>query len=139
MYSIGWGILTIIFIILEAMTVSLVSIWFCTGTLIALLLSLIKAPFVVQIIAFLIVSIVSLLLVKPLADKHLKYIKTNADSIIGRECKVVEDISNLNDTGRIAINGTTWKAKTSDNEEIKKDSLVRITKIEGVSAIVEII
>lgn len=138
MYTILWGILIILCLIIEVATVNLVTIWFCIGGLIALLLSLIKAPLILQIIAFLVVSLISIFMALPLAKKHLKYSKTNVDSIVGSKCYVTEDISNLENIGTIIVNGIEWKAKSILNKEIKKDTLVEIVKIEGVSAFVQI-
>jgi len=133
-----WFLLLIATGILEAATAGLVCIWFSIGSLSALILAACGAGVWVQIIAFIVVSAVSLMITRPLVKKHIssKTISTNHDRIIGAECVVTEDIDNLNGTGAIRAGGLEWSAK-STGDVIPKGSIVFVTKIEGVHAIVE--
>lgn len=132
-----WSIALILFVIIEALTVSLLTIWFAGGSLIALILAILNVPKIIQIIAFFLISILLLLYVKPFAQKHIKIHKTNTDSIIGEKCIVIEDINELAGTGRVKINGIDWSAKTSSYDiTIDKGKIVIIDKIEGVTLIV---
>jgi membrane protein implicated in regulation of membrane protease activity len=139
MYTIIWGILTILFIIIEATTINLVTIWFALGSLITLLFSFLTDSIIIQLFIFIISTSISLIFTKPLTNKILVKTKTNSDAIIDKKCLVIEDISNLENTGRIEINGITWKAKSLNNEIIKKETIVQIKKIEGVTVFVELI
>ena len=81
-----WLIITVVMSVIELMTMGLVTIWFAAGAVIALLLSLIGAPLWLQVAAFLVVSVVVLVLVRPIAAAHFnnRLKKTNIDAIIGR-------------------------------------------------------
>lgn len=56
-----WLIALIFFIVIEAATISLVSIWFMIGAMVALILDLTGASIAVQVIVFFVVSTISLL------------------------------------------------------------------------------
>ena len=60
--AILWLVLLVIFLIAEAATVTMVSLWFAAGALAALLVGLVHGPLWLQILAFVVVSAVMLLL-----------------------------------------------------------------------------
>ncbi len=134
-----WLALLIVFAVLEASTVSLVSIWFMGGALTALIAALCGAEIWLQIILFFVVSIALLLCLRPLSKKLLKKrkIATNADSNIGKTAVVTETIDNLRGTGAVKISGVEWSARSVDDSVLEKDAVVRILRIEGVKVCVE--
>ena len=134
-----WLVLLIVFAVLEASTVSLVSIWFMGGALTALIAALCGAEIWLQIILFFVVSIALLLCLRPLSKKLLKKrkIATNADSNIGKTAVVTETIDNLRGTGAVKISGVEWSARSVDDSVLEKDAVVRILRIEGVKVCVE--
>ena len=134
-----WLALLIVFAVLEASTVSLVSIWFMGGALTALIAALCGAEIWLQIILFFVVSIALLLCLRPLSKKLLKKRKvaTNADSNIGKTAVVTETIDNLRGTGAVKISGVEWSARSVDDSVLEKDAVVRILRIEGVKGCVE--
>ena len=136
-----WLILFVVFIVAEVVTAgALVSIWFCIGSLAAMIAARAGTPIMVQIVVFLVVSVALLILTKPFIKKVLKTKNepTNADVIIGRIGVVVEDINNLEEKGAVKIDGKLWTARSLDEDKaIQKDSKVRIVKIQGVKVLVE--
>ena len=134
-----WLVLLIVFAVLEASTVSLVSIWFMGGALTALIAARCGAEIWQQIILFFVVSIALLLCLRPLSKKLLKKRKvaTNADSNIGKTAVVTETIDNLRGTGAVKISGVEWSARSVDDSVLEKDAVVRILRIEGVKVCVE--
>ena len=134
-----WLALLIVFAVLEASTVSLVSIWFMGGALTALIAALCGAEIWLQIILFFVVSIALLLCLRPLSKKLLKKRKvaTNAYSNIGKTAVVTETIDNLRGTGAVKISGVEWSARSVDDSVLEKDAVVRILRIEGVKVCVE--
>ena len=67
-----WIGISIAALVVELITpTALVSIWFAVGGIIAVLLSLLNLPIWVQIAGFAIVSIVSMLVVRPIASRYL--------------------------------------------------------------------
>lgn len=134
-----WLGLLIVFTIVEASTVTLVSVWFIGGSLVALIASLLGAELWLQVLLFLLVSIVLLLCLRPLAKKYLtpKKIQTNSPANIGKLAVVTEDIDNLNATGAVRLSGVFWTARSVSGEPISAGTIVRICEIEGVKLFVE--
>ena len=133
-----WIVLLVLFLILEGVTVQLVSAWFALGALCALLANLCGVGVVWQIVLFLVVSAICLIATRPLVKKMTatKIQKTNADRCIGAEAVVLEDIDNLKSTGLVKAMGNTWTARSADGSVIPKDAVVTVQKMEGVKLIV---
>lgn len=136
--SILWLSAMVLFLIVEAGTIALVSIWFAGGALLALIASLLGASMPVQITLFVLSSALLLALMWPLAKRQRskKHARTNADRLLGQEVLVTEAIDNLKETGAIKVNGVLWTAKSSGGETISIGSLVRIDRIEGAKVYV---
>lgn len=67
-----WLLAAIGFVVLEAMTLNLVSIWFAVGSAAALLSCLVTGSFRVQAVVFIAVSTLCLLALKPLCSRLRK-------------------------------------------------------------------
>lgn len=137
---IAWLLLAAIFIVLEIISLGLTTIWFAGGSFIAAIAGACGASLAVQIILFLVVSVVLLVLTRPLAVKHLnsKTERTNSEALVGQTAIVLKDISNLKEEGQVKINGMEWTARTKDNTDvIPAGSQVVIVEIQGVKLIVE--
>lgn len=137
--TIIWLVLLVVFLVLEAVTVQLVSAWFALGALCALLANLCGVGVVWQIVLFLAVSAICLIATRPLVKKltAAKIQKTNADRCIGAEAVVTEEIDNLKAKGLVKTCGNTWTARSADGSVIPKDAVVIVQKMEGVKLIVE--
>ncbi len=134
-----WLILLVIFILVEIATVGLLTIWFAGGALAAFFVSLSQLGTAVQVIVFLIVSLVLVLLIRPLAQKKFNsgHIRTNAQTLIGEEAVVLEPIDNLQSKGRVMIRGQEWSARSvDDKEKFEKDEVVQVMSISGVKLMV---
>ena len=136
--SLFWLIAMVLFGVLEAVTVGLTSIWFAVGALAALLAASLGAFALVQVIVFLVVSFVTLLLVRPLAQRYINDRKepTNADRVIGREAVVTQAIDNLKGEGQVNVSGAVWTARSQEEAPIPAGARVRVLRIEGVKVIV---
>lgn len=135
-----WVAAIAVFVIVELMTTALTTIWFAGGALVALFVAMAGFPVWVQAVVFLLVSIALLALTRPLANKYFnrKTVKTNAESLIGREAIVSEEINNLKDAGVVKVNGQEWTARTDENSvTIPAGTVVEIERIEGVKLIVK--
>jgi len=135
-----WLGLLVLFIVVEASTMGLTTIWFGLGALCALILSCIPGiPEAVQITAFVAVSGLSLWLLRPLARRRLSVKKesTNADRVIQQIGVVTEDIDNLRNAGVVKAGGKLWTARSYTGEPIAENVNVRVLFIEGVKLIVE--
>jgi membrane protein implicated in regulation of membrane protease activity len=134
-----WTGAVILFALIEASTVSLVSIWFIGGSLAALAAAALGASVGLQIGIFIVVSALLLALLRPLVKKYVSphRVKTNADRLIGQQALVTEQIENLRELGAIKINGVLWTAKSADNSVIPAGTPVKITRLEGAKVYVE--
>lgn len=133
-----WLAALVVFVIAEAATVQLVSVWFACGALVALVAALLHAPLWLQIVLFLVVSAIALAATRPLVKKSLakSYRPTNADRVLGKACYVTEKIDNIAGSGEVSASGKMWTARSSTGEIIEKGALVRPVSIEGVKLIV---
>lgn len=136
--SLFWLIAMILFGVLEAVTVGLASIWFAVGALAGLMASAAEAPVAVQIAVFLGVSFITLLLVRPLAQRFVndRKVATNADRVIGLEAVVTEEIDNLKGRGQVNASGAVWTARSVEDAPIAAGTHVSVLRIEGVKVIV---
>ena len=91
-----------------------------------------------QVVVFLVVSFVTLLLVRPLAQRYINDRKepTNADRVIGREAVVTQAIDNLKGEGQVNVSGAVWTARSQEEAPIPAGARVRVLRIEGVKVIV---
>ena len=133
-----WLAAIIVFLLVEAGTVALVSIWFAGGALLAMIAAALGASVPVQLAVFVLSSGLLLALMWPLAKKRIngRHVRTNADRLIGREVLVTEQIENLKETGEIKVNGVLWTAVSTDGSVIPVGSLVRIERLEGAKVYV---
>lgn len=137
MSTIFWLIALVVFLMVEASTVTMVSLWFAVGALAALVVSLFAGTGW-QIAAFLVVSAVALACLRPLARKYLKprVTKTNVDAVIGSQGYVTSAIDNLTATGTVKLGAMEWTARSTTGQPIPAGTLVKVDRIEGVKAFV---
>lgn len=138
--SIIWLIVLVVCLVVEIATLGLTSIWFAGGALLALVIALIGGPLWLQLLVFLVTSIVLLVFTRPIAAQYFNKnrTKTNVESVAGRQAIVTETIDNLKSAGRIVADGMEWTARSLDSSIIEEGAVVTIEKIEGVKAIVKI-
>lgn len=136
--AILWLGLLIACLLIEMQTVAIVSLWFSVGALAALIANVFHAPLGLQIGLFAGISVLMLLLLRPVLRKFVdpKIVKTNVDALIGQKCYVTAEIDNLNAAGQIKLNGMEWTARSTSGEKIPAGTLVMVDKIEGVKAFV---
>ena len=135
-----WLSLIVLFLIIEAVSFNLLTIWFAVGSLASLITSFFTDNIQIQVIIFIVTTIVVLLCLRPFAKKYIKakHQPTNVDMNIGATGVVLEEISNLNSTGTVKVNGITWTARSSDSDiVIPKGVIITVESIEGVKLIVK--
>ena len=137
-FTILWLALMVVFLVTEAATVTMVSLWFAAGSLAALAASLLHAPVWLQVVLFLAVSALLLAALRPMVRKHFtpKLSKTNVDAIVGSRGYVTADIDNVSATGTVKLGAMEWTARSTAGCAIPKGTLVQVDKIEGVKAFV---
>ena len=132
-YGMFWLIVAAAALVIEIISLGLSSIWFTGGGIVAALIAYADGPLWLQVIAFVGVSTILLLLMRPLAKKRLKIgeEKTNIDSMIGRIEKVLVTVDNNAGTGMIKIGDIDWRSVSDDGSVIPDGTLVKISRIEG--------
>lgn len=136
-----WLAILTFFLVAEAVTVQLTTIWFAGGALVAALAAGMGAEEWLQIILFLAVSLILLILTRPVLKKCLNkgMVCTNVNSLMGQSAVVIQKIDNLAQTGQVRINDIEWLARTSDDKEIiPEKTVVTITEVRGVKLIVKV-
>ena len=138
MAAIVWLVLMVVFLAAEASTVSMVSLWFAAGALIALLTALAGGPAWLQTLLFLVVSAGLLLALRPLVKKYLspKLTATNVDSVVGSTGLVTAAIDNVSAVGQVKLGAMEWTARSTSGQPIPAGTLVKGDRIEGVKAFV---
>ena len=134
-----WLIALVVFLVIEAATLGLATIWFAGGALVALIAAMCGAGIV--IVLFLVVSLVLLFFTRPFAVRFLNKdtLKTNVDRVVGMEGVVTEEISNLAGTGKVSLGGNIWTARTeNEGGTIPVDTVVAVLRVEGVKLIVKV-
>lgn len=136
--TIIWLALMVVFLITEAATVTITSLWFAVGALVALLAGVLGAQFWLQVVLFIAVSAATLLALRPIIKKHFtpNLTRTNVDAIIGTQGYVTADIDNVAATGVVKLGAMEWTARSANGSNIPKGTLVKVERIEGVKAFV---
>ena len=134
-----WIALMVVFAILEAATVNMVSLWFVGGSLAALVVQLLGGGIWVQIAVFLVVSCLLLACLRPFVQKYVapKRTATNADMVLGRTAYITEAVDNIRGTGALKLDGKEWTVRSTTDLILPEGTLVKIVKLEGVKLYVE--
>ena len=137
--TIAWLVLLIILLVVEIITVGLTSIWAAGGALVALILNILKVPFLVKVIAFFAVTFLLLFFTRPFAVKCInsRREKTNYEGIIGKTIRIAERVDNMSQTGMAVVNGQEWTVRSEKDEEIlEAGTIAKVINISGVKLIV---
>lgn len=135
-----WVIISIVCLILELSSGDFFILCFAIGAAVAAIIAACGLSLTWQIILFAVISILSLLLVRPALIKKLhkphRERLSNAEAMIGQEGRVSETIE-AGGYGRVAIDGDDWKALSADGSAIEKNTRVRVVKMDSIILTVE--
>ena len=134
-----WIVLLVVFVILEALTTQLTTIWFALGAVAAIIAYMFDAATWVQWVVFTLVSLIALAVTRPFVKKITNKAKTrtNADMVIGKTAVVETTINNAQAQGTVKVNGNIWTARSEKGDIIPAGSSVVIMRIDGVKLIVD--
>lgn len=135
-----WLLILVALIVVELITMGLTTIWFAIGALIAAIVAAISGPFWLQMALFVVVSLVIMYFTRPIAVKYFNKdrVRTNAESLVGRQAIVISEINNLEGIGQVNVGGQEWSARsTKDEVQLPVGAVVEICAINGVKLIVE--
>ena len=138
--AIFWLVAMVVFMAAEAMTVTLVSIWFAAGALGAIIVALLGGGLALQVTVFLALAVVLLLGLRGVVRQHItpRITKTNIDSVIGATGIVITPVNNIAALGQVQVNGVEWSARSTTGSHIPAGALVKVDKIEGVKVFVSL-
>lgn len=135
---IAWIAVLIIAVVVEIISLGLSSIWFAGGALMALVIAALNGPLWLQIVSFFAVSIVLLIFTRPIAVKYFNRdrVRTNAESVVGKQAIVLSEVNNLKGTGQVSLAGQEWSARSTDDDLILEEGeVVEVMAISGVKLI----
>ncbi len=131
-----WFVLAIVFFTLEIMTTGFAVLCFGIGALLAGVAAYLDLNLVWQLICFISGSVLSFFFARPIFLKYMyskeSDIKTNTDALIGRKARVSEVINNKEGSGRIEIDGDSWKARNEVDEIIEVGDFVTVVSIDNI-------
>lgn len=138
--TVFWLVALVALVVIELLTMGLTTVWFAGGAFVATVASLFDAPPVLQIIIFLVVSVLLLFFTRPLAVKYFNKdrVRTNAESLVGRQAIVISEIDNLQGIGQVNVGGMEWSARTkTDGVTLPVGTVTTVLAINGVKLVVE--
>ena len=135
-----WLVVLILSIGIEAFTLGLTSIWFAGGALLALIAAALHLPIMLQVVLFFAVSMVMLIFTRPIAVRYFnrERVKTNAESLVGRQAIVISEVDNLQGIGQVTVGGQEWSARSIDDKvKLSVGTVVDVMAIDGVKLMVK--
>ncbi len=137
-----WISVAVGLLIVELLTSDLVSVWFSFAGLLVCVLTAVfpQLHWGWQVLIFTGISLLLLILTRPLVKKFLKRGEeqaTNLELLIGKIAIVEEEIDNDLSKGVAKINGVSWSARSENGEKIAVGGFVVIKRINGNKLIVE--
>jgi membrane protein implicated in regulation of membrane protease activity len=126
-----WGVIIGVAILVELFTTDFVTVWFAVGAIIAIILAACNVPEYWQVPVFFVVSLASVIGLRPIVKKFIKVDKTptNADALVGMKVKLLEDC--VEGRSSVKINGVIWTAACAGGCECKEGDSVEIIGLEG--------
>lgn len=136
-----WLVVLIVSIGVEVATLGLTSIWFAGGAAVAVIVAAFHGPVWLQILLFFAVSLLLLFFTRPIAVRYFNRdrVRTNVESMIGRQAIVTSEIDNLQGIGQVTVGGQEWSARTeTDGVNLQPGTVVDIVAVSGVKLIVKV-
>lgn len=138
--TVVWLTILVVLVVIELVTMGLTTIWFAGGALVAALISIPGTPLALQVLIFLVVSALLLYFTRPIAVKYFNRdrVRTNVESMVGRQAIVISEINNVEGTGQVNTGGMEWSARSSYHDIILPvGAVVTVLGVDGVKLIVE--
>lgn len=136
-----WLAVAIILLIVEMLTVNLLTIWFAIAAFIMAPISLLNLPVYAQILIFIGLSVALMIPLKKVYEEKIKpknMLKDNlTDKLVSESGIVTTTIDNSKNEGQIIVGDIYWKAKSLNDDIIEKGTKVSIIKIENLHAYVQ--
>jgi membrane protein implicated in regulation of membrane protease activity len=135
-----WILVAVAFGIGEVLTTTFVLAPFSVGALVAAFIAAIGGGTLGSWMAFIVVSLLTLWVVRPIARAHMRtpaQLRTGTAALIGRRAIVLERIANDEGVGCVRIDGEVWTARAYvEDEVIEAGTPVEVIEIRGATALV---
>ena len=133
-----WVILAAALAIGEVLTLGFLLGLLALAAVVAGVVAAVGGGVVLQLIVFIVASLASLLLIRPIAKQHLRTpasIRTGTAALVGTKALVTERVDDLG--GQVKIGGEIWSARAfMEGQVIEPGARVEVAKIEGATALV---
>lgn len=137
-HMVFWLVVAAVMALIEAFSFGLITMWFVIGALVAFVADLLGANFVVQIALFLVVSVLCLVLLRPVVVKHRNRGHSAEPTLVGERGVVCEMIDNDGLTGRVELSDhMTWSARSATGEVLPMGMRVEVVAQESIKLIVK--
>lgn len=127
-----WLIIGVVFLVIEMLNAGFGILCLGIGAFLAAIIAACGLGLTWQLLGLVVGTFLSFIFIKPVIKKWLDKNndkKINLDNMIGREATVIEAIDS--GKGRVAIDGTDWKAVSELDAPIEKGRIVTITDRDG--------
>jgi membrane protein implicated in regulation of membrane protease activity len=108
------------------------------AAIVAAVAAAIGAGVEIQVAVFILASVASLAIVRPIARRHMRtppQIRTGTAALIGTPALVLERVDR--DRGQVRIGGEVWSARSFDEDQVfEPGARVEVLKIDGATALV---
>lgn len=133
-----WLIIGIVCLILEIFTPGFYFMSIGAAAILTGLFGFFVANFLLQLIVFVILSLIIFLLLRKIANKFFfkDNIETNVMALVGKKAKVTQNIE-ADEKGYVKVDGEEWMAITTSGKELVVGTRVEIVKIEGTKLVVK--
>ncbi len=134
-----WAAAALLFFIAEIFTAGFFLVCFGIGAVAAALLAILGLDAIWQLVAFIVVSLVALVFLRPFASRVSTHVVNpgGIDRVVGKQAVVLEEINPLTATGRVRIEREEWRAESIDGAVVPKNAVVDVIRVDGTRAIVK--
>jgi membrane protein implicated in regulation of membrane protease activity len=133
-----WIVLAALLAVGEVLTLGFVLGLLALAAVVAGVVAALGGGLVIQLAIFIVGSIASLALIRPIAQRHLRtpaQLRTGTAALVGAKGVVTERVDDL--SGQVKIGGEVWSARAfMEGEVIEPGKRVEVARIEGATALV---
>ena len=135
-----WMIFAALMIVGEIFTAGFFILWFGVGAIVAGILALLGLSTGWQLGAFVVVSLVLLIISRRFAERITKPQPDGigADRFVGQIGIVLEEINNLSNSGKVRLGKEEWRAESDNKKTIPANSTVKVVQMSGTHLIVKL-
>jgi membrane protein implicated in regulation of membrane protease activity len=133
-----WVVLAALLAVGEVLTLSFLLGLLALAAVAAGVVAALGAGLVIQFLVFIVGSIATLAVLRPIARRHLRtpaQLRTGTAALVGAKGVVTERVDDLG--GQVKIGGEVWSARAfMEGEVIEPGKRVEVARIEGATALV---